>query len=102
MNCIDHPCKYLFDYCGEEYCILTYKEIPEDIDITQCENFVFARTCLDCANSTMTVYETGTIDEIEYRCKLQNNKLTCHDLNPYCAHYSDIPECNIGKFLYTE
>ena len=100
MNCIDDACKHCYDYCKEweRYCKLTGEKIPDDIDITQCENFVQAKTCLDCKYSKLTVYETGTIDDIEYRCSLQDNKLIYDDSNACCKHYPDIPECNIGKF----
>ena len=48
MNCIDNACVHLYSDFGEPYCKLTYEEIPDDIDITQCENFIQAHTCLSC------------------------------------------------------
>lgn len=100
MNCIDNACKYCYDNYKdwERYCQLTGKIIPDNIDETQCENFVQAKTCLDCKHSYYTIYETGTIDDIEYRCPFQNNKLIYDDSNVYNKHYPDIPECNIDKF----
>lgn len=104
MNCIDNACKY----CEQCYlddvlrCTLTDTVVPDNIDETQCENFVQAKTCLDCKHSKMTVYETGTIDDIEYRCPFQNNKLIYDDSNIYNTHYADIPECNIGRFELDE
>jgi hypothetical protein len=80
------------------YCKLTSKPIPEDLDITQCEHYEQARTCMNCTYGIATVYETGTIDDIEYRCSLQNKKLMYDDSNPYYRHYADVPECNINKF----
>lgn len=74
MNCIDNECKHLYSYLGEYYCKLTKQEIPDDIDITQCKNFVQARTCINCIHSRETVYENGTIDDIEYRCRFQGKR----------------------------
>lgn len=116
MNCMDSACKYCYeDYNNktkvwECYCQLTGEIIPDDInptqpiDIeqTQCENFVQAKTCLDCKHSKTTAYETGTIDDIQYRCPFQNNKLIYDDSNVYSTHYADIPECNIGRFELNE
>ena len=98
MNCIDNECKHLYSYLGEYYCKLTKQEIPDDIDITQCNNFVQARTCINCIHSREIVYETGTIDDIEYRCRFQGEKVVYDDINPYYQHFADVPECNIGKF----
>lgn len=98
MNCIDNECRHLYSELGESFCELTHEEIPDDIDTTQCDNFIQAHTCIDCAHSKATVYEMGSIDDIEYRCQLQNNKLIYDDVNPNCFHYADVPECNIAKF----
>lgn len=95
MNCIDDECKYLL---SDWHCSLTNEEVPDDIDVTQCENYVQARTCINCVYSRITVYETGAIDDIEYRCPFQENKLIYDDLDVYNAHYADVPECNIEKF----
>lgn len=101
MNCIDNECKNLYSYYGEWYCSLTKQEVPDGIDITECENFIQACTCINCKHSISTVYETGTIDDIEYRCPFQDKKLIYDDSNPYCQHFADVPECNIGKFKQT-
>ena len=99
MNCIDNDCKYiLHTFKHESYCSLLAKEIPEDIDMTQCDHFVQAHTCLNCKHSKLTIYETGTIDDIEYRCPFQNNKLIYDDLDAYNTHFADVPECNINKW----
>lgn len=98
MNCIDNECRHLYSHFGEWFCELTEQEIPDDIDVKQCENFTEAQTCLDCTHAKIQVHETGTIDDIEYRCPFQNDKMIYDDLNPYYAHYADVPECNIGKF----
>lgn len=99
MNCIDNNCRYLNSYPVEWFCELNHEEVPDDIDVTQCEHFTQAHTCIDCTYSRIRVYETGTIDDIEYRCKFQNDKVIYDDSNPYCKHYADVPECNIGKFM---
>lgn len=93
-NCVDFPCKYRQD----DYCVLHDRNILDNIDVVGCADFILARTCLDCKWSRRTVYETGTIDDIEYRCTLQDNKLIYDDLNPGLDHYSDIPECNCMHF----
>ena len=98
MNCLDNECRHQYVVLDEFCCKLTGKEIPEDIDVTQCENYEQARTCINCAYGIPTVYETGTIDDIKYRCSLQNKKLMYDDSNPYYRHYADVPECNIDKF----
>ena len=99
MNCIDNECKYLLHtWDCEMYCSLLHQEVPDDIDLVQCENFKQAKTCLNCIHSIETVYETGTIDDIEYRCPFQNRKLIYDDLDVYNAHFADVHECNIGKF----
>lgn len=99
-NCFDKPCVYhghdlnKFDsYCFKLKC--TIEDYP---DGENCEAFELAETCLDCKHSRETVYETGTIDDIEYRCPFQNNKLIYDDSSPYHEHYNDIPKCNVGKF----
>ena len=99
MNCVDHPCKYRADTIDRDsYCSLHNCEVPDDVDQVGCKDFVLARTCLDCKHRLPTTYETGTIDDIEYRCPFQNRKLIYDDLNPFFNHYADIPECNCGEF----
>lgn len=99
MNCIDDECKYLLHtFEHEAYCSLLHQEIPDDIDITQCDNFVQARTCLNCVHSISTVYETGTIDDIEYRCPFQGKKVIYDDTDVWHDHYANVPECNIDRF----
>ena len=97
-NCIDFPCKHRCDTFHTSYCSLHNSEVPDDVDVTGCKDFVFAHTCIDCKHTKSTTYETGTIDDIEYKCPFQDNKLIYDDLNPYLSHYSDIPECNCNKF----
>lgn len=75
MNCIDNNCKNIYTICGEYYCAITHEEIPGFINVLDpneksgdCDNFVQAHTCLNCKHAKTAVYETGTIDDIEYRC----------------------------------
>ena len=102
-NCIDSPCKYnhynFYSYNTFD-CSLLKQDPPDDVDIVGCEHFELAKTCLNCKYAIQQVYETGTIDDIEYRCSLQNNKLIYDDSNPMVSHYGDIPECNIGMFEF--
>ena len=105
-NCIDSPCKYctyvFTESYDDNYCIKKKCRVPDNIDETDCDSFELAKTCLDCKYSLPTTYETGTIDDIEYRCPYQNNEMIYDDLNPNVDHYSDIPECNVGKFELEE
>ena len=56
-------------------------------------------TCLDCSWANRKYYETGTVDDVEYRCTLQNNKLIYDDLHDSPDYdYNDLPECPIGMF----
>ena len=98
MNCIDNDCKYIYSKNREMYYKLTKEEIPDNIDETQCDKFEQACTCINCKYSRKEIYETGTIDDIKYRCTLQNGKMMYDDLDPYDAHFADVPECNIGMF----
>lgn len=100
-NCIDRECKYAthtIEPYGDLYCSLQNKEVQDDIDITGCKQFKVAKNCLNCKHSIPTVYETGTIDDIEYRCPFQNNKLIYDDSCCEVTHNIDIPECNINKW----
>lgn len=104
MNCIDNACKYCKQCYLDDviWCTLTDTVVPDNIDETQCENFVQSKTCLDCKHAKREIYETGSIDGIGYRCPFQNNKLIYDDSNVYSTHYADIPECNIGRFELNE
>lgn len=99
MNCINNECIHTKSIIGDWICELD-ENYPDCImeDSFNCPNFIQARNCLSCKYSSQTVYETGTIDDIEYRCKLQDKKLIYDDSNPYNQHHSDIPECNYGKW----
>lgn len=100
MNCIYNDCSHLYARGDDLYCSLTGTSVPDDIEKTQCNRYSQAKTCIDCIHAKVTVYETGEVDSIEYRCSLQEGAFIYEDTNPYCSHYSDVPECNIGKFEY--
>ena len=97
-NCVDSPCKYRLDDCDNDYCVLHQSEIPDNVDEVGCKDFMLARTCLECKYSLTSIYETGTIDDIEYRCPFQDNKMIYDDTKPSVDHHNDIPECTCGKF----
>lgn len=98
MNCIDNCCKYSYVDCRGEYCCAVIDDNIPDEQPEDCKYFLQAHTCINCKYSKETVYETGTIDDIEYRCPFQDNKLIYDDLSPYSYHFYDVPECNIDKF----
>lgn len=100
-NCIDSPCiysNYCFNPFNDFWCSLHNCEPPDNIDEIGCNDFELARTCLDCKHHIPTIYETETIDDIEYRCEFQGKKLIYDDTNCGMNHYANIPKCNIDKF----
>ena len=102
-NCFQYPCKFhsyswKLSYFGDQYCLKQQYEIDDMIKKINCKDFQLAKTCLDCKHSWPRVYETGTIDDIEYRCKLQDDKLIYDDSECGIHHYYNIPECKINKF----
>lgn len=106
MNCWDNDCKYLIEgvqenWSSEYTCILNPDFIIPDDDF-DCPNCITAQNCLTCKHSLTRVYETGTIDDIEYRCPFQNNKVIYDDSNPMNCHHPDIPECPINKWELIE
>jgi len=98
LSCEDENCAYykedVFDN-NEDYCS---KHKINICLIEKCTDFELSQTCDLCKNSYRRVYESGTIDDIEYYCKLQDGKLIYDDLSPYTNHYANFPKCNVGKF----
>jgi hypothetical protein len=105
LPCEDENCAYettiigsgrgifrIKEYCTKNKCCIS--------DIDNCTYFEIPKTCDNCKHSFCQIYETGTIDDIEYYCKLQNNKIIYDDSNVYNVHYgdTDIPKCPIDKF----
>lgn len=94
-NCLEDFCKHCsYDPWNDSYeCKLDY-EIKDEWD---CPDFEMLERCDNCIHARITVYETGTIDQVDYKCALQDNKFIYSDVtgNPYDP---DFPECNIGRF----
>lgn len=102
VNCYDDNCKYYFNTCYlTDGCKLKPDfKIPDD-DTIPCSDYIEAKNCLTCKYSIPTVYETGTIDCIEYRCNFSGNvtwtdKVVYNDSEPMLRHHYDIPDCPNG------
>jgi hypothetical protein len=93
---IEEPWSYEF-ICTKQQKKLTDEEI-DNCEYGKCALFEELKSCCNCKHSSVQIYETGTIDDIEYRCTLQNNKLIYDDGSPYQIHYADFPLCNINRF----
>jgi hypothetical protein len=99
-TCFDKECKYLIDtYCEQNkiwdnysFCNKHKKFIPDEIP---CSDYVKAQICSNCQFANTKVYETGTIDCIDYHCNLQNNKLIFSDTNWAINNNGNFPECPI-------
>ena len=104
VNCYDDNCKYYFNTCYlTDGCKLKPDfKIPDD-DTIPCPDYIEAKNCLTCKHSIPTVYETGTIDCIEYRCNFSGNvtwtdKVVYNDSEPMLQHHYDIPDCPNGHW----
>ncbi len=105
-DCFD--CKWQnFKYEGlpnnEYYCEKFKCETPdfyckEQEECFTCSAFERLKSCCNCKNCNPTIYETGTIDSIDYHCKLQDNKMMYSDTNAYNTHNFDFLECPIGSW----
>lgn len=82
-------------YCGKSCLEVSDEGYEDDFD---CKDFEIFQSCSNCKHGRQIIYETGTIDDIEYRCKLQNNKLMYDDCSPFTLHNADFPICNIKKY----
>lgn len=101
MNCAVNDCKFYDEEIDDQFCRKKCVQLSDNIyddDDWDCEDFEEARVCANCQHSRTTVYETGTIDDIEYRCPFLDNKLVYDDLSPCSRHFSDMPQCSTGKF----
>lgn len=97
MKC-DTECKFMFeDTLTDKFICTKFNKDVSDFE-GECESFEELCFCSTCKHSRSTIYETGTIDDIEYRCQLQNNKLIYDDSSPYSLHNSDFPECSINRY----
>lgn len=101
---VKDECRYLKEdlFSYEFICTKQQKELTdEELDSCEygkCVLFEELKACCNCKHSNVQIYETGTIDDIEYRCSLQNNKLIYDDSSFGLVHYADFPLCNIDKF----
>ena len=103
-TCVDEECKYytelfekidgVWDYYS--FCIKRKAFIPYENKV--CKTYIKARKCYNCKYSCNIVYETGSIDCIDYHCKLQDKKMIYSDLNFSNSNYADFPDCNINKW----
>jgi hypothetical protein len=102
-TCSDKECRYLIDtYCEQNevwdirsHCKKHNKLIPDE---TPCEDYTKSYSCYNCQFANAKVYETGTIDCIDYHCNLQNDKLIFSDLNWAINNFGNFPECPIDKW----
>jgi hypothetical protein len=102
-ECEDKECKFytqkylntdgVYDYYG--YCT-KHRSLITDVEL--CADYIKAEKCFNCKHSKTIVYETGTIDCIDYHCKLQNDKMLYSDSEWETDHYADFPDCNIDKW----
>jgi hypothetical protein len=83
---------------GDTYICMKRNIDVSDYDEIECNDFEKHESCDECRYAKIIIYETGTIDDIAYHCRLQGNKLMYDDLNPYrCSNY-DFPRCPVGMY----
>lgn len=96
----EEDCKYFKYDFGEDlyYCKIINQELSDELEeCINCPNFKPRQCCDDCSHALYKTYETGTIDEIDYFCSLQNNNLIYKDIN-LDIYAPNWPNCPIGKF----
>ena len=97
LNCTDRYCKHSYYDLDKD---IIYCKLSLDINNRDdCEYFEPRKCCDDCIHAKRIIFETGMIDEIDYYCTLQDNKLIYEDLSfePLDIKW---PQCAIG--LYEE
>ena len=102
-ECYEKECKFYTQIYEKQndiwehyaFCINHKKFILEE---ELCENYIKAEKCFNCKHRIEKVYETGTIDCVDYHCKLQNDKMIYSDIDWAISHYADFPDCNICKW----
>lgn len=90
-------CKHYLETVNDKLMCTKHNNRLRDV-VEDCPDFEELQFCDSCAYSKTNVYETGVIDEIDYRCILQNNKLIYADNNPMRFENAKYPECNIGMY----
>lgn len=104
-KCINETCKHfnqiytqlngIWDH--HNYC-KKLNEYLDDKEILLCELYEPSMKCFNCKHGKEIIYETGTIDCIDYHCKLQDNKMIFSDSSWALFNYSDFPDCQINKW----
>ena len=96
-NCSE--CKYINENINDMWiCTKSNKEAPDN----GCNEFDMLRFCDTCKYAKILVYETGTIDCIDYRCMLQNNRLVYSDINPMRTKNAEYPSCILDMYEESE
>lgn len=105
-SCVDQQCKYytekfvakdgIWDY--ESFCTKQDKFIDYENEV--CSDYQQSQKCFNCKHRRTIVYETGTIDSIDYHCTLQEDKFIHSDLSWCQDNYADFPDCNIKQWVY--
>jgi hypothetical protein len=107
INCLNNDCRFIKEkdpltdefICTKDNSVIQFDVFDTDLPCTAFEKFEF---CDTCKHGKEVVYETGTIDEIDYYCKLQNIngdlKLIYIDIDPYINHNADFPRCSISHY----
>lgn len=97
----DADCRYMVsefwtsdDFNCSKHNMILSEELTECI---HCKDFEPRQCCNDCIHAMTKSYETGTLDEIDYYCTLQDNKLIYEDISFNCYN-PEWPKCPIGKF----
>jgi len=106
-TCSDKECRYFIDKYDKQngiwefysFCKKQNNFIPDEIS---CEDYLESKLCYNCKNNTIKIYESGTIDSIDYHCKLQENKLIFSDIHCFVSNYGEFPDCLINKWEYED
>jgi hypothetical protein len=102
-TCSDKECRYLIDEYDKQndmwdhysFCKKHNKFIPEEVP---CESYLKSQSCYNCKLANKIIYETGTIDCIDYHCNLQDNKLIFSDTHWATNNLGNSPDCPIHKW----
>lgn len=97
MNCYNSDCIYQCENGEMEYVCKLNKSLVNPDEDFECVSFKQLLSCDTCKYSRVLVYETGTIDSIEYRCYADGRygMFVFEDTEPYCSHPCDFPKCDL-------
>ena len=88
-------CKYLYEpHDGKYVCTKHNTNNPK----ATCDDFDKLKFCDTCTYSKSLVYETETIDCIDYRCMLQGYKCVYSDMSPMRLTNALYPECILDMY----